>query len=78
MERRKRVLAGDSGYMAKVVDPRGLADREINIPGLKPPVREFGPLDNGDPSEVDAFNKMIRGLRNQSMTDLPRLPYQER
>ena len=64
--------------MAKVVDPSALADQEINIPGLKPPVRESGPSDNGDPSEVDAFNKMIRRLRNQRMTDIPGLPYHER
>jgi|HubBroStandDraft_1064217.scaffolds.fasta_scaffold807558_1 hypothetical protein len=64
--------------MAKVIDARDLADQEINIPGLKPPVHEFGPSDNGDPREVDAFNKMIRGLRNQRMTDMSSLPYQDR
>jgi len=52
--------------MAKVVDPRSLPDSRINIPGLKPPVREFDPSDDGDPSEVDAFNQMIREVRNQS------------
>ena len=52
--------------MAKVVDPRGLPDQTILIPGLKPPVREFAPSDDNDPSEVDAFNQMIRELRNQS------------
>ena len=35
-------------------------------PGLKPPVRNFAPSDDGDPSEVDAFIKMIRELRHQS------------
>jgi hypothetical protein len=50
----------------KVVDPRSLPDQAILIPGLKPPVREFGPSDDNDPSEVDAFNQMIRELRNQS------------
>jgi len=28
-------------------------------------VRDFSPADNGDPREVDAFNAMIRDLRNQ-------------
>ena len=53
-----------TGVMAKVVDPRKLPDPEIYIPGLKPPVREFAPVDDSDPSEVDAFNQMIRELRN--------------
>jgi len=53
-----------TGIMAKVVDPRKLPDPEIYIPGLKPPVREFAPVDDSDPSEVDAFNRMIRELRN--------------
>jgi hypothetical protein len=50
--------------MAKVDDPRKLPDPENCIPGLRPPVREFGPLDDSDPSEVDAFNRMIRELRD--------------
>ena len=53
-----------TGVMAKVVDPRKLPDPEICIPGPKPPVREFAPLDDSDPSEVDAFNRMVRELRN--------------
>ena len=52
--------------MAKVVDPRKLPDPEIYIPGLKAPVREFAPVDDSDPSEVDAFIEMIRALRHQS------------
>ena len=52
--------------MAKVVDPRELPDSKISIPGLKPAVREFAPCDESDPSEADAFNRMIRELRNQS------------
>lgn len=52
--------------MAKVVDPRTLTDRRTPIPGLKPSVREFAPSDDGDPSEVDAFNRMIRELRSQN------------
>jgi len=51
--------------MANVVDPRNLPDQKVSIPGLKPPVRDFVPADDGDPSEVDAFNVMIRALRNQ-------------
>jgi len=52
--------------MANVVDPRKLPDSNTCIPGLKPAVREFAPSDDGDPSEADAFNRMIRELRNQS------------
>jgi len=51
--------------MAKIVDPRHLPEAQVFIPGLKPPVREF-PVDDGDPSEADAFIQMIRELRNQS------------
>jgi hypothetical protein len=52
--------------MAKVVDPRELPDSKVCIPGLKLPVREFAPSDDSDPSEADAFNRMIRQLRNQN------------
>ena len=52
--------------MAKVVDPRNLPDKPNAIPGIKPPVRDFAPVDDGDPAEVDAFNRMIRDLRNQN------------
>lgn len=52
--------------MAKVVDPRNLPDSRVSIPGLKAAVRDFSPSDDGDQSEVDAFNQMIRELRNQS------------
>ena len=52
--------------MAKVVNPRTLPDPMVFIPGLKPPVRDFAPSDDGDPSEVDAFIKMIREFRHQS------------
>jgi hypothetical protein len=52
--------------MAKVVDPRELPDSKVCIPGLKPPVREFAPSDDSDPAEADAFNRMIRQLRNQN------------
>jgi hypothetical protein len=48
------------------MDPRDLRDDRAVIPGLKPPVTEFCPTDDGDPSEVDAFNRMIRELRNQN------------
>jgi hypothetical protein len=43
-----------------------LLDPGITIPGLKPPVRDFTPVDDGDPSEVDAFNQTIRELRDQN------------
>ncbi len=57
--------------MARIVNPENLPDPKVSIPGLKPPVRDFAPSDDGDPSEVDAFNKMIRELRNQSPAPLP-------
>ena len=57
--------------MAKVVDPQKLPEPKAGIPGLKPPVREFDPSDDTDPAEVDAFNQMIRQLRNQSPATLP-------
>jgi len=57
--------------MAKVVDPRRPPNSGITIPGLKPPVRDFTPADDGDPSEVDAFNQMIRELRNQNPAAQP-------
>ena len=53
-----------------MVDPRS-PDPGITIPGLKPPVRDFAPVDDGDPSEVDAFNQMIRKLRDQNPADQP-------
>jgi hypothetical protein len=53
--------------MANVVDPQNLVAPSISIPGLKPPVRDFSPTDGGDPCEVDAFNAMIRELRDQEL-----------
>jgi hypothetical protein len=50
--------------MANVVDPQNSLSQST-IPGLKPPVWDFSPTDDGDPSEVDAFNAMIRELRDQ-------------
>jgi hypothetical protein len=53
--------------MAKVVDPQNLPDPKVYIPGLKPPVLEFIPRDDSEPSEADAFNRMTtRELRNQN------------
>jgi len=52
--------------VAKVVDPRNLPDQKVPIPGLKPPVRDFAPSDDSDPSDVDVFNELIRELRNQN------------
>ena len=57
--------------MANVVDPQNFVAPIISIPGLKPPVREFSPTDDGDPSEVDAFNTMIRELRDQEWSIRP-------
>jgi len=52
--------------MAKVVNPKSPPATKVFIQGLKPPVRNFAPSDDGDPSEVDAFIRMIRQLRHQS------------
>jgi hypothetical protein len=52
--------------MAKIVNPRSLPPTKVFIPGLKLPVRNFTPADDGGPSEVDAFIKLIRELRNQN------------
>jgi hypothetical protein len=52
--------------MATVVDPYNLPDPKVCIPGLKPPVFEFTPSDDSEPAEADAFNRMIRELRNQN------------
>ena len=57
--------------MARVVDPRSLPNQVVVIPGLKVPVHEFVPCDDHDASEVDAFNQMIRDLRNQSPAARP-------
>jgi len=54
--------------MAKVGDPREPFDARISIPGLKPPVLEFDPCDDSDASEADAFNRMIRQLRDGNGT----------
>jgi hypothetical protein len=55
--------------MANLVDPRNLPEREVSIPGLKPPIEEFVPSDDADPSEVDRFNAMVRELRNQNSAE---------
>jgi hypothetical protein len=57
--------------MAKVLPVRSLPDREVRIPGLKPAVRDFVPSDDADPAEVDAFNSMIRKLRDRNPAPLP-------
>ena len=54
-----------------MVDLQNFVPPSISIPGLKPPVREFSPSDDGDPSEVDAFNAMIRELRDQERSVRP-------
>jgi hypothetical protein len=51
--------------MAKAVDPRNFPDQKAFISGLNPPVWDFAPSDDSDPSEVDEFNQLIRTLRNQ-------------
>jgi hypothetical protein len=57
--------------MAKLVDPRNLPSQKAAIPGLKPPVRNFTPTDDADPAQVDAFNQMIRDLRDQGPAPYP-------
>jgi hypothetical protein len=54
--------------MAKLLDPSNLLSQKAPLPGMKPPVRDFAPTDDGDPAEVDAFNEMIRELRDQGST----------
>jgi hypothetical protein len=56
---------GYTRVLANVVDPQNPPDQKVLIPGLKPAVWDFAPTDDGDPSEVDAFNEMIRGIRDQ-------------
>jgi hypothetical protein len=60
-----------TGDMANVVDPRNLAAPSSSIPGLKPPVWDFSPTDDGDPGEVDRFNAMLRDLREQELAVHP-------
>ena len=60
-----RLLIRYTGHMANVVDPQNLESPRVSIPGLKPPVWDFSPTDDGDPCEVDEFNAMIRELRDQ-------------
>jgi hypothetical protein len=57
--------------MAKLVDPRNLPSQKATIPGLKPPVSDFTPADDADPVQVDAFNQMIRDLRDQGPAPQP-------
>ena len=52
--------------MAKIIDAQSLDASDVPIPGLKPPVWDFSPADDGDPREVDAFNEMIRQMRKQN------------
>jgi hypothetical protein len=49
--------------MAKIVDPRTLPDRKVDIPGLKPPITQFPTIEGLTDKEVDDFNRMIRELR---------------
>ncbi len=68
---RPRLVTGYTEDMANVVDPRNFVAPSIPIPGLKPPVWDFSPTDDGDPREVDAFNAMIRELRAQDLAVCP-------
>jgi hypothetical protein len=54
--------------MARIIDPNTAGELKAAIPGIKPPVRDFAPSDDGDPREVDAFNRMIRNLRKENPT----------
>jgi hypothetical protein len=50
--------------MAKLLDPQDLPAQKTPLPAMRPPVKDFAPADDGDPSEVDTFNQMIRELRD--------------
>jgi hypothetical protein len=55
-----------------MIDPNTAGELQAAIPGIKPPVGDFAPSDDGDPREVDAFNRMIRNLRNQDRAGFAR------
>jgi hypothetical protein len=48
-----------------VIDPKGLPERAVPIPGAKPPVYSLPYKDLGHPDEVDAFRKLVREIRRQ-------------
>jgi hypothetical protein len=52
--------------MAKLLDPQKLPSQRQPPPGMKAPVRQFEPTDDSNPAEVDAFNRMIREIRNNN------------
>jgi hypothetical protein len=55
--------------MAKIVtDPKSLPERDVPIPGAKPPVSSLPYKDLGHPEEVDEFRKLIREIRRQPPT----------
>jgi len=57
--------------MAKVVvDPRSLPERNVPIPGAKPPVYSLPYKDVCHPEEVDTFRDLIRQIRRQLPTRL--------
>jgi len=51
-----------------VIDPKGLPERAIPVPGAKPPVYSLPYKDLGLPGEVDAFRELVREIRRQSPT----------
>jgi len=66
-----KLLIRYTGDMANMVDPQNLESPRVSIPGLKPPVWDFSPTDDGDPCEVDVFNAMIREFRDQDLAGRP-------
>jgi hypothetical protein len=56
------------------MDPKASPNDEPKIPGLKPPVFNFAPLDYGDLREADEFNLWIRDLRNHHPAVPPHAP----
>jgi len=55
--------------MAKIVtDPSSLPERDVPIPGAKPPVFSLPSKNHGHPEEVDEFLKLIREIRRQGPT----------
>jgi hypothetical protein len=49
--------------MAKIIDWKDIPDRKVDIPGLKPPIKEFVTCPDLTQEETDEFNRMIRELR---------------
>jgi hypothetical protein len=49
-----------------VVDAKSLPERDIPVPGVKPPVYSLPYKDLGHPEEVDTFRDLLRQIRRQA------------